>query len=191
MTAITSFQRENRFLSNFWPCHINWKGLVYPTVEHAYVSSKVENNDVKLMIQACPTPGNAKEYLAAHNMKPGSFWTREMKLQVMEELLFIKFGGKEPLLTRALMSTQDAQLIEGNDWNDSFWGVCETVGENNLGKLLMKTRSKLFEEKNKIETYVSSTVSHQELADAMGMTRICLYEKMMAFDISQKKYLHY
>ena len=104
MTAITSFQRENRFLSNFWPCHINWKGLVYPTVEHAYVSSKVENNDVKLMIQACPTPGNAKEYLAAHNMKPGSFWTREMKLQVMEELLFIKFGGKEPLLTRALIS---------------------------------------------------------------------------------------
>lgn len=191
MQPITSFQNEYRFLSNFWPCYIEWNGLIYPTLEHAYVSSKVESHAAKVMIQSCPAPGDAKEFLADHHMKPGSFWTKELKLQVMEELLFIKFGGKEPLLTKALMATGDAELIEGNDWQDTFWGVCENAGENKLGKLLMKVRSKLFEEKQLIEDHISSTLSHHELADAAGLTRLHLYEKMMAFGISQKKYLDY
>ncbi len=191
MQPITSFQHEYRFLSNFWPCYISWKGLIYPTLEHAYVSSKIENPAVKVMIQSCPTPGDAKEFLAGHNMKPDSYWTKELKLRVMEELLFIKFGGKEPLLAKALMATGVTELIEGNDWRDTFWGVCKNVGENNLGKLLMKVRSKLFEEKHLIEDHILSSGSHQELADAVGLTRLHLYEKMMAFGISQKKYLNY
>jgi len=109
----------------------------------------------------------------------------------MEELLFIKFGGKEPLLTRALIATGDTELIEGNDWEDTFWGVCNGMGENNLGKLLMKVRQSLFEEKELIEKHLSSTDTHRQLADATGMTRLSLYEKMMAFGIPQKKYLGY
>jgi hypothetical protein len=31
-------------------------------------------------------------------------------------------------------------LIEGNTWGDTFWGVCNGVGENNLGKTLMNVR---------------------------------------------------
>jgi len=109
----------------------------------------------------------------------------------MEELLFLKFGGKEPLLTRALMETGNAELIEGNNWEDIFWGVCNGTGENNLGKLLMKLRQSLFEEKKRVEKHLSSTDTHQQLADATGMTRLSLYEKMMAFGIPQKKYLGY
>lgn len=191
MEAITSFQGTYRFLSNFWPCYIEWEGLVYPSLEHAYAASKTDDPSVKRMIQSCATPGDAKEYLADHDLKPAMSWTIQKKLLVMEKLLFIKFSGKEPLLTRAFMATGDADLMEGNTWDDTFWGVCNGTGENNLGKLLMKVRQSLFEEKSQIEKHLSSTDTHQQLADAIGITRLCLYEKMMAFDIPQKKYLGY
>jgi ribA/ribD-fused uncharacterized protein len=191
MNAITSFQGEYRFLSNFWPCCIVWDELVYPTLEHAYAASKTDELSVKQMISSCPTPGDAKEYLYNHSIKPSTSWTIERKSGVMEKLLFIKFGGRDPLLTRALVETGDAELIEGNTWGDTFWGVCDGEGENNLGKLLMKVRTKLFEEKSLIEKHFHSTDTHQQLADITGLTRLSLYEKMMAFEIPQKKYLGY
>ena len=38
-----------------------------------------------------------------------------------------------------------AEIIEGNYWHDTFWGVDEEtgVGENNLGKILMEVRANL------------------------------------------------
>lgn len=109
----------------------------------------------------------------------------------MEELLVIKFSGKDPFLTRALMATGNAELVEGNTWNDTFWGICNGTGENHLGKLLMKVRANLFDEKERIEEYLPSTDGHQQLAEIMGLTRNSLYEKMIAFGIPQKKYLGY
>ena len=32
---------------------------------------------------------------------------------------------------------------EGNDWNDTFWGQCDGVGLNHLGKLLMRVREEI------------------------------------------------
>lgn len=191
MKAIDSFQGDYRFLSNFWPCCIVWEGLVYPSLEHAYAASKTDDPAVKEMIRSCPTPGEAKEYLADHQMEPAISWTIQKKLLVMEALLLLKFGGQEPLLTRALMNTEDAELIEGNTWDDTFWGVCNHVGENNLGKLLMKIRQTLFEEKALIEKHLSATATHQQLSELTGIPRLSLYEKMMAFGISQRKYLGY
>lgn len=191
MVDITSFQGEHRFLSNFWPCCIVWEGFVYPSLEHAYAASKTDDPAVKEMIRSCPTPGEAKEYLEHHQLKPAITWTIAKKLLVMETLLYQKFGGKEPLLTRALLATGDSELTEGNTWNDHFWGVCNGVGENHLGKLLMKVRKSLVEEKQRIEQQLSLTDTHQQLAAAVGITRISLYQKMMAFGISQKKYLGY
>jgi ribA/ribD-fused uncharacterized protein len=191
MEAITSFQGDYRFLSNFWPCYIAWDEFVYPSLEHAYAASKTDDPEIKMMIRSCPTPGDAKEWLAGHGMKPEAAWTVQKKLLVMEALLFLKFGGKEPLLTRALMATGDAELIEGNTWGDNYWGICEGTGENNLGKLLMKLRTSLAEEKKQIEKHLTTAATHQQLADAAGLTRLSLYAKMMAFNIPQKKYLGY
>jgi predicted NAD-dependent protein-ADP-ribosyltransferase YbiA (DUF1768 family) len=46
-----------------------------------------------------------------------------------------------------LLETGDAELVEGNWWDDTFWGVCNGVGQNNLGKILMDTRRELRERK--------------------------------------------
>lgn len=191
MKTVTAFQNEYRFLSNFWPCLIQWEGLLYPTLEHAYAASKTSDPLIKIQIQLCATPGDAKEYLASRNLQADIAWTKERKLGVMEKLLLIKFGGQAPLLTRALMATGDAELVEGNDWDDTFWGVCNGEGENNLGKLLMRVRDELFAEKLLLEKYVATAQTHEALADKMGFTRSQLYDKMIAFGISQKRFLGY
>jgi ribA/ribD-fused uncharacterized protein len=191
MKPVSAFQEEYRFLSNFWPCRIEWEGLLYPTLEHAYAASKTSDPSVKKQIQSCPTPGEAKEYLASHQLETAADWTTERKLAVMEALLQIKFGGQDPLLTRALLATEDAELIEGNDWDDRFWGVCDGAGENNLGRLLMRIRSGLLEEKALIEKWLHISETHQQLAEKTGLSRLQLYEKMMAFGISQRRFLGY
>ena len=43
-------------------------------------------------------------------------------------------------LREKLIATGDKELIEGNHWNDRFWGVCRGKGQNHLGKLLMELR---------------------------------------------------
>ena len=59
----------------------------------------------------------------------------------MEDLLMVKF--KNPELRSRLLATGDAELIEGNNWGDCFWGVCLGEGRNELGKALMRVRERL------------------------------------------------
>jgi hypothetical protein len=100
----------------------------------------------------------------------------------------IKFGGKEPLLTRALLATVDADLVEGNTWNDEFWGVCNGSGENNLGRLLVKVREELFRQKQEILFQLTKHSRNDLVAEALLITPRELYEKMIAFKIQNKEY---
>lgn len=140
---ITEFRGAYRFLSNFYPCNIEWLGHTYPSVEHAFQAAKFPTHpDVLARIQGNVTPGESKAIASAFKnlIEPSWFiFTREL---VMFFLLRQKFApGTE--LARKLIQTNDAELIEGNTWNDTFWGVCKGVGENNLGKILMIIRSEL------------------------------------------------
>lgn len=38
---------------------------------------------------------------------------------------------------------ETAQLIEGNHWGDTYWGVCYGQGLNHLGKTLARVRAEL------------------------------------------------
>ncbi len=46
-------------------------------------------------------------------------------------------------IVKFLVPTADAELIEGNTWNDRFWGVCRGQGGNELGQILMRVSMKL------------------------------------------------
>ena len=61
----------------------------------------------------------------------------------MEEALRAKFNIPE--FKEKLLATGEMHLEEGNNWNDTFWGVDLKTGkgENHLGKLLMKIRKEL------------------------------------------------
>ena len=140
---IKEFRGAYRFLSNFYPCNIEWLGHTYPSVEHAFQAAKFPTHPhILARIQGNVTPGESKAIASAFKnlIEPSWFiFTREL---VMFFLLRQKFApGTE--LARKLIQTNDAELIEGNTWNDTFWGVCKGVGENNLGKILMVIRSEL------------------------------------------------
>ena len=65
----------------------------------------------------------------------------DVKFDVMKEIVILKFIN--PNLKEKLLATKDAELIEGNTWNDRCWGVCDGVGQNNLGRILMEVRELL------------------------------------------------
>lgn len=138
---INSFTKEYRFLSNFWPAEVQMYGVTYPTVEHAYQASKTTNPKLRETIRACATPAEAKRKGKQLIIRQDWFTFR---LQAMETLLRRKFSIPE--LKEKLLSTGEEDLVEGNNWGDTFWGVCLNQGENNLGKLLMKIRQELQEE---------------------------------------------
>lgn len=126
---IVSFSGEYRCLSNFW-----WFNGT--TVEHLFQASKTDDPDWAMRIRSARSPGLAKRLGRQCPMRPT--WEQE-RIPVMRSLLVVKF--RETELNDILLETGDAKLIEGNTWGDTFWGVCNGVGENHLGKLLMWVRS--------------------------------------------------
>lgn len=141
--AITSFDgTEHDFLSNFHPCIMEFEGIVYPTTEHAFQAMKSLDNEVRLKIASMSTPGKAKRMGREIALRPD--W-EYIKDEVMYQVCKIKFS--QPGFTKQLLATGDAELVEGNGWNDRYWGVDAVtgVGENKLGKILMRIRSELLE----------------------------------------------
>ena len=136
---IAQFKGEYRFLSNFYPVAVEFEGIMYPTVEHAYQSAKTLDMNERKRIAALPTPSDAKR--EGRKLKLREDW-ETVKSDVMERCVRYKFTHDAELRER-LLATGDAILEEGNDWGDRVWGVVNGVGENRLGKILMKVREEL------------------------------------------------
>lgn len=133
--VIPYFTGRYRFLSNFYPSPVTYQGIQYKTVEHAYQAAKTTDPFQRTMIQNALSAGSAKNFGRRVTMRPN--W-EEIKVLTMLDLLRKKFG--DPELHKKLLETGSATLVEGNSWNDVFWGVCDGKGNNTLGKLLMVVR---------------------------------------------------
>lgn len=129
---IDSFTKEHFFLSNFYRTDICIDDLKFSSSESAFQSYK--NLEEQSSFQPL-SPSESKK--KGRHVKLRDDWD-DIKLSIMERILRVKFSN--PILSKKLLSTGDEELIEGNYWNDTYWGVCNGVGENNLGKLLMKIR---------------------------------------------------
>lgn len=139
MRTIAAFNGEFRWLSNFWPVSITCTdGITYPSSEHAYMASKTLDMSIRREVATLKTPGDAKRF--GRKIKLRADW-EEVKRNEMLSVLRLKF--RDPSLRIKLINTGDAQLIEGNTWGDTYWGVCNGQGQNVLGQLLMLVRSEL------------------------------------------------
>jgi N-glycosidase YbiA len=136
---INSFEGEHHFLSNFHHAEVIYDGLLYPTTEHAYQAAKTLDLAARRKIRECGKPNTAKGLGRKVKMRPG--W-ESMKLSVMEDLVRQKFTSHKDLQD-LLLETGDRKLVEGNWWKDMFWGTFNGVGQNHLGKILMKVRAEL------------------------------------------------
>ena len=135
-STISKFIGEWAFLSNFHEHPFIWKGEVWKTAEHAFQAAKCVSRIEADAVREAPTPGLAKRL--GRRVVLRSDW-EESKIKVMRDILAAKFS-KEPLRGK-LLSTKNADLVEGNSWNDRFWGVCRGQGLNHLGKLLVERRT--------------------------------------------------
>lgn len=138
---ITEFRGKYRWLSNFWLCPVILEGFVYPTVENAYQASKTLDLESRIPFVTC-SPGKAA-YRGRNHLVVRLDW-EDVKLKMMRKLLDQKFQFGTFKATQ-LLATGDKQIVEGNIWGDTFWGVCNGVGTNHLGIMLMDIRKKLLD----------------------------------------------
>lgn len=138
MTAIKGFFKEYRWLSNFHLVPILYEGILYPSSEHAYQAAKTFAIDIRKEIAALSSPAKARKKGQEIRARPD--WN-SVKILVMTAVLRIKFNNPE--LKEMLLATGDTYLEETNWWKDTFWGVYDGIGENNLGKVLMKIREEI------------------------------------------------
>lgn len=138
MKVIQQFSNEYEFLSNFYFCKITYDGLEYLSSESAYQAQKTldleRRKDFQLYLAS-----RAKRHGRKLKLRPD--W-EQVKDRIMYEIVLAKFTQNEQLRI-ALLNTGDAELIEGNTWGDTYWGVYNGQGQNKLGKILMDVRHQL------------------------------------------------
>ncbi len=137
---IREFREDYMFLSNFYDAPVMYGNLRYRNSEAAFQAQKCLTEREKLAF-ANMSPAVAKREGLRVRLRPD--W-EEVKLGIMEEILYAKFTQNRDL-KRKLLETGDAILEEGNKWHDTYWGVDIRTGrgENHLGKALMKVRARL------------------------------------------------
>ena len=122
------FKGPYAFLSNMYTCNVEG----YPCVESMFQAEKcklgIEKGQFKFMNGYAAKAQGRRVIL-----RPD--WEM-VKVDVMRSVLKCKFKGE--LLERLKAIEED--IIEHNTWGDTFWGVCNGVGNNMLGKLLMELR---------------------------------------------------
>lgn len=134
--TIKTFRGDNFFLSNFYVAPVFYQGIRYENNEAAFQAAKCPER----MRDFCGlSPQAAKRLGRRVELRPD--W-EEVKYDVMYQVCKAKFL-QNPDLFKRLLATGDAELVEGNTWGDKVWGVCNGVGENNLGKTLMHIRNEL------------------------------------------------
>ena len=133
--VIDKFRGDYAALSNFAPAQVWLEGRPYRSVEHAYQAAKTLDIYERARVRLAATPREARRIGRSVALRPDWDCSR---LGVMRRLLVQKFAQAN--FAEILLGTGDAELIEGNDWGDVFWGVCQGEGKNYLGRMLMDIR---------------------------------------------------
>lgn len=149
---IAQFQGEYRWLSNFAECPILLDGIIYNSVERAYMSAKstssieIELEGHRTMVtwktfcQIAKTNGIVKKQ--SYKMPLVDGWD-DKKQEVMFYCLKRKFQ-QEPYRSK-LIATGNTHIQEGNHWGDVYWGVDLKTGKglNILGRMIMQIRENI------------------------------------------------
>lgn len=141
LNKIDSFKGAYAWLSNFYQCTVAIEGKIYQNSEAAFQAHKCANPKDRERFTNL-NPNEAKSL--GRTVKLRSDW-EESKTRIMYDIVKAKFTQHTDLKDK-LLATKDAELIEGNTWGDTYWGVCNNIGQNHLGKTLMQVREDLRKE---------------------------------------------
>ena len=129
------FRGDYWFLSNMYPTELKDEdGRVYSCVEAMFQSRKCKNADDRerfVGINGFDAKRLGKRIALRDDWE-------SIKVAEMEAILMQKFSKPE---LKSMLKAIDGEIAEENTWHDTYWGVCNGYGQNNLGKLLMKIRN--------------------------------------------------
>jgi ribA/ribD-fused uncharacterized protein len=137
-SQIKGFFGEYRFLSNFELGDVIYEGIKYPSSENAYQAAK--SLDIQIRNQFVNISPNESKKLG-RKIDVREDW-EEVKYGIMYQVVLDKFSRNYEL-GDLLIETGDKYLEETNHWKDKVWGVCDGVGKNWLGKILMDVRTQI------------------------------------------------
>ena len=130
------FREKYWFLSNFYPCEIH---LAIDGERYHFL-----NAEAAYQAHKCPERAYEFQELSGKAAKMHgrcvairADW-EEIKYHVMKKVVFTKFKQNIKLMEK--LRVLQGEIVEDNYWGDTFWGVCNGVGENHLGKILMQLR---------------------------------------------------
>ena len=115
-------------------CNVQTTGLSLAILKRVFILKKTLAS-VRIKISKLSEPAKAKSAGNKVDLRPD--W-ESVKYQVMLDINRLKF--EDPNLEAKLLNTGEAYLEETNWWGDVYWGVCNGIGENNLGEILMLVR---------------------------------------------------
>jgi ribA/ribD-fused uncharacterized protein len=159
---IDSFSGEYSFLSNMYdaPVTVDWG--TFRNAEAAFQAAKLmyldedhfpnTYDEQRALYEPFFTASGKEARRLGRNIKglDEKLWTSKSadryigseRYLIMRMIIGNKFR-QNPELADKLIATGDAPLVEGYTWGDTYWGVSNGVGENNLGKILMDVRESL------------------------------------------------
>lgn len=151
--VIDSFRGEYEFLSNMYNSDVESDIWRYRNLEAAFQAHKLYYlkgkiyDDWEQAMEDFEQASGKEARILGRKLKDLDVeaWNKK-KYDIMKMLVRAKFDPEfHPDMASKLLATGNAELIEGNTWGDTYWGVSNGVGENNLGKILMEVRDELRE----------------------------------------------
>lgn len=131
------FRNEYDFLSNFYRSPIVVGKYTFQCAEAAFQAMKcTKESDVIALTKM--NGAEAKKFGRRVDLRKN--WNT-YRLRAMQYVLDLKFQQNPGLLSR--LKAIEEPIVENNTWNDTFWGVCNGVGKNHLGKILTAIKEKV------------------------------------------------
>lgn len=137
------YPREFYVFDNFSSFQVDWRGLRWPTSEHAYQASHFFETAPELaeQIYSARSAHEAYKLAKANGDKAPENW-EEIKVGIMEDICRCKLQ-QNPYVREKLLLTLDYEIVEDSP-KDSFWGWgADRQGRNELGKIWMRLRDEL------------------------------------------------
>lgn len=137
------YPREFYPLCNFSSFQVEWRGRLWPTLEHAYQAAHFFETapDLAEEIYTMRSAHEAYKIAKANGDKAPLGW-HDAKESVMIDICRHKLEQHE-YVRQKLLETGDALIVEDSP-KDSFWGWGpDRGGRNALGKIWMQLRTEL------------------------------------------------
>jgi len=141
------FIDEYQMFDSFAATSLIWRGMLFPTLEHAYQAAKFEDESLVEKIRQARSPYEAKK-IARHEENKDKVYNdwSVRKIAIMKELIQHKVD-QHAFVRELLIATANLELVESSPF-DAFWGVGkEGNGKNMTGILWMECRTELFSKK--------------------------------------------